>query len=74
MFCDFFYFLSTLVKQFAALLVKVNCKFFKKFYDVTGVYFKTNVELLKQNNTFWYDYFDYFARLDALALLIFVKR
>ena len=57
------------LKQLAASLAKVGRGYFQNLHDVvTDVYPEAGVELLERKGVFCYDYLDYIARLDELAL------
>ena len=68
-FRDSLQFLFASLDQPAALLAKVGRKYFQNLYIVIkDVYHEADVELLKQNKVFCYDYLDSIERLDKPAL------
>ena len=57
------------LEQLTASLAKVGRGYFKNLHDVvTNMYPEANVELLERKEVFCFDYLDFLARLDELAL------
>ena len=68
-FRDSLQFLPASLEQLAALLAKVGRGYFQNLHDVViDVYIEADVELLERKGVFFYDYVDFFARLDEPAL------
>ena len=69
-FCDSLQFLPVSLEQLAASLAKVGRGYLQNLTDVvTDVYPEADVKLLDRNGVFCYDYLNFIARLDELALL-----
>ena len=68
-FRDSLQFLPASLKQLAASLAKVDRKYFQNLHDVvTDVYPEAYVELVERKGVFCFDYLNFLARLDELAL------
>ena len=68
-FCDSLQFLPAFLEQLTASLAKTGRGNFYNLHEVVSqIYPGSDVELLERKSVFCYDYVDFFARLDELAL------